>query len=389
VPERRDELAAVIRAIADAIAATPPTAMGERVDRALLFAYLDELVPDDDDRSGAALADAVASLAHSRVHADLFGGTTALGWAIAHLTSGDMTELTCGRIDAALLEQIRTWSGTYDLVAGVTGIGVYALERGEAGRPLAHAVLDFLQRAAVPRPLGCAWHTPASHLPGWQQETAPTGYWNLGMAHGSPGVIALLARFVAAGVDASQLLRRGVEGLLAMEPPREGGRFPAYHMGAREGPTTPTTEGRHRLAWCYGDLGVSLALLAAATAMNNASWRTEALMLARNCATRDEPIVDTMICHGTAGIAHMFHRLNNATGDALFAAAAKRWVDRTLALRSDAPLAGFPCRMTVEGREEWHANASILIGAAGVALVLAAMITEQEPAWDRRLLVDV
>jgi hypothetical protein len=34
------------------------------------------------------------------------------------------------------------------------------------------------------------------------------------------------------------------------------------------------------------------------------------------------------------------------------------------------------------------ADATLLTGAAGVALVLAAAVSDEEPAWDRFLLVD-
>jgi hypothetical protein len=36
-------------------------------------------------------------------------------------------------------------------------------------------------------------HTDAAALPAWQRERAPASYYNLGVAHGIPGVIAFLA----------------------------------------------------------------------------------------------------------------------------------------------------------------------------------------------------
>lgn len=43
---------------------------------------------------------------------------------------------------------------------------------------------------------------------------------------------------------------------------------------------------RARLAWCYNDLGVAIALLSAAFATGTPRWRAEALALARACARR-------------------------------------------------------------------------------------------------------
>ena len=281
----------------------------------------------------------------------------------------------------------------YDLLGGVVGIGVYALERGEAGRPIALAVLDALEQRARPRAGGVMWHTAPELLPPWQRELAPDGYWNLGLAHGNPGVIALLARFVSwdiAGERARALLEPALTALLASAPARDGGRFASWQIGD---PGEPATDDeRERLAWCYGDLGVALALAAAALATGDARWDIEARTVARSCAARTfdaARVDDAAICHGAAGVAHLLGRLGQALGDRELLAAARRWLDRALAMRVDHPLAGFPSRALVDGISQWVADPTILTGAAGVALVLCSMISGTEPAWDRLLLADL
>src|SRR5439155_20242508 len=86
-------------------------------------------------------------------------------------------------------------------------------------------------------------------LPQWQREICPNGYYNLGLAHGVPGVIAVLGGAVAAGVRpdvAPQLLEGSVKWLLGKQLPADADTAFASWAG-------PGIEERgSRLAWCYG-----------------------------------------------------------------------------------------------------------------------------------------
>lgn len=359
----RARIAAAARELEGALAAMT---RGERdvigcCDRAVACAYV---APEDDD--GEALALAAGALAHAKVVA-LSGGAARVGWTLAHLADGDDADQILAAIDAAVLRQLDAWRGTYDLASGLVGLGVYALERGAAGRPIASRVLARLAELAQPRGGGLAWYTAPELMPDWQRELAPAGYWNLGLAHGTPGVIVLAARCVAADIDrerAHELLAGATTYLLATVPPNAGPRFPPWHVDGRD------VEARPGLAWCYGDLGVSAALLAAAQV--DGRWREPALALALGCARRACDIPNAAICHGSAGVAHILNRMWQATGDASFATAARAWLDRALAGVAELRAASDP---------------TLLDGAAGVALVLHAAVSDIEPEWDRLLLL--
>ncbi|HEY5937839.1 MAG TPA: lanthionine synthetase LanC family protein, partial [Kofleriaceae bacterium] len=281
-------------------------------------------------------------------------------------------------------------TGDYDLIGGLAGIGVYALARGKAGVPLATAVVAKLVQLSRPRRGGLAWHTPPAHLAPWQRTEAPRGCWNLGLSHGTAGVIALLARLASAEIPAARaLLDAAMISLTSIAGP-SGARFPAWLAG---GPDEPDAVGAasSRLAWCYNDLGVAIAMLAAGRATRNAAWTADALALARECAGRHgarAKLDDAGLCHGYFGAAHLFNRLRHATGEACFIEAAQRWLAHGLATRTDRPVAGFP-RKIGDGPDDWMADASLLTGAAGVALALHAAISEVEPSWDQLLLVDL
>jgi len=258
-----------------------------------------------------------------------------------------------------------------------------------SSEPLARGILDQLERLARPMDTGVAWFTPPSLLPEWQRTIAPDGYTNLGLAHGVPGVIAILARYLSAGVEVARsraLLDRAVAFLRSVaEPPRPGGRYSAW-LPVQPGWT-------NRVAWCYGDLGVSVALMAAATATGRDDWRGDALELARGMAARprdQSQVVDAGLCHGAAGVAHLFNRLAQATGDAELARTADTWFGHALAMRqSGADVGGFPRGSYQDGAMVWEPSADLLTGASGIALALHAAISPIEPAWDQLLLADL
>ncbi len=386
---RKQQLLGVIREIVTAVDASPigRRQIGELGDRALYRAYLaqDGAVEDTDDAVSTALAAAVTKFASHGAGVGLFDGAAGIGWYVEHLAGGDTATQVCTSVDLALVKQLEDWNADYDLISGLAGMGVYALERGEAGRSLATRVLEVLEKTAVEREGGAAWFTKPELLPPWQREVAPEGYWNLGLAHGIPGVIALLARYVRHGVEkdrAAALLDRAMTYMLAVQPPRDQGRYPGWLPSDRQATL--------RVAWCYGDLGASIAMLSAAIERKRDDWRAEAMTIATRCARtpfESAEVKDCGICHGAAGAAHLFGRVFHATREPVFRDAAVRWLDQTLAMRNDHPFAGFPSATTNEANP-WEADASMLTGAPGVALVIHALISDVEPSWDRMLLVD-
>jgi lantibiotic modifying enzyme len=95
-------------------------------------------------------------------------------------------------------------------------------------------------------------------------------------------------------------------------------------------------------------------------------------------------VVDAGLCHGSAGLAHLFNRMYQMTAEPILADAARFWVERTLescsaALSQDAT-------GTDAARGAWK-GPGLLEGAAGVALALEAACTTAEPIWDQMLLV--
>ncbi len=143
-----------------------------------------------------------------------------------------------------------------------------------------------------------------------------------------------------------------------------------------------------RAAWCYGDPGISAALLCAARWTKDAALEVEAIEIGLRAAQRPPErcgVVDAPLCHGAAGLGHLFNRMFQATGDRRFLDAALIWFDRTLEMKREGEgIAGYASWRPQEGG--WSADPGLLSGATGVALALVGAATDVEPLWDRLLL---
>lgn len=120
-------------------------------------------------------------------------------------------------------------------------------------------------------------------------------------------------------------------------------------------------------------------------------WWRLALRIAQQAAARPPEqagIRDAGLCHGAAGLGHLFNRMYQATGAPALRDAARFWLVRTLEMRQPGcGIAGFAAyRHPGSETLRWMGHASLLIGAAGIALALLAAATPVEPAWDRMLL---
>jgi lantibiotic modifying enzyme len=367
---------------------------------ALFFAELDRAQPGrgHDDVALDLLDRAIAGTGGERVLSGLYSGFPGVAWTAEYL-EGRLFESEAGEdpaeeVAAVLARHLdrSPWEGDYELIQGLAGWGVYALERWPrafAAECLERVVARLGETAEV-RSGGIAWRKPPERIEPELREDFPEGNFNLGVAHGVPGVIPVLAAASAAGVEAARpLLDGAVRWLLAQRlPPGSGSVFPAQIA-----PTPGDEPEASRLAWCYGDLGIACALLAAARCVGDeAGWEREALEIAHAAAARSpesESCDEAGLCHGAAGIGHLFNRLHQASGAPVLAEAARAWLRSALEMRQpEGAFGGFQCWATdlqgVSGR--WD-EPGFLMGAAGIGLALLAATTSQEPAWDRVLLI--
>lgn len=366
---------------------------------AVLYGYLSAARPGPLAGIASRLfEEAVDALGGSSPEVNFYSGVTGVGWAAEYLLASAPTPREGGDdvnsdVDEMLLHVLSSgpWRKSYDLVSGLVGLGVYALARlpRPAAREALSLILEHLSATAEHTPQGTTWLTSPEWRDGSLRAEFPGGYYNLGVAHGVPGVIGFLAEAYAAGVERASvtpLLEGAMAWLLTQElPPSSLSAFPKV-VDRR------TASGPAQLAWCYGDPGVAAVLLSAANATGESGWREAALRTALRGARRDPRtarIFDAALCHGAAGVAHLFNRLYQASGEEELGQAALFWFRRVLEMRTPgARFGGFRGYDPLGAGEggPWRDFPGFLRGAAGIGLALAAATCDQDPTWDQVLI---
>ena len=325
----------------------------------------------------------------------LFSGITGVAWAAAHVreegADDDLEDVD------ALVENFLASDRVPcppDLIGGLTGIGLYLVERvprAAATRALTH-LLDHLERASVRTHRGDrAWPAQLQYLPtDYDRSRFQDGGVPLGVAHGMTAIIVLLAKIIAAGVDvprARMLFDEAVSFMLSTRyPPSHPHSFPAAHHDS-----LPIA--RSTFSWCWGDPGTTAALLNAGRRAGHAELEREMVMAARK-ATAVDPLStglrDESMCHGYAGVGHIFNRLFQATRDEQFRECGLKWFD--VSLSRPQGLDGFGGLLyyhIVDDIKGLFPSPGLLTGSAGTALALISAIGTATPVWDMPFCVDI
>jgi lantibiotic biosynthesis protein len=375
---------------------------------ALVCAQLDRLLPDAGwDRAGHVHLTAAAQAAQrDGAPLGLFDGVAGLGFAAQRLAAGRarygtllaaIDDAIAGRVAASSAMLART-NGlpvqVWDLITGITGVGVYLLARRE--KPAARAALEEILAALVdlmresdgaPR-----WATPPDHLHEDMREGAPEGNLNCGVAHGAPGSLALMSLALAEGVEVSgqvDAMRRTADWVAAQcHRGRFGPEWPAaIPLGdirsiGRQPPARP--------GWCYGNAGVARALWLAGEALDDPGLARVVERAVRTALERqrtERPLEAPTLCHGTAGLAQVTLRMAADSGaEDLLREARKLCLELAERFNPDASL-GYRAEPLVRDLRGAEVDATLLDGAAGPPLVLLAAATDSEPGWDRALLL--
>lgn len=290
------------------------------------------------------------------------------------------------RTDAALarihLGYLATFA-EYDLFYGLTGIGAYLLRTSPEDGAL-DRILRYLVR--LTRPLASG----GRGLPGWwvrhdprrgHSPHFPGGHGNLGAAHGITGPLFLLAQALRHGIEVPghrEAIRTICDHLNTWRQDTGTGPWWPEHLSRRD------LEHRHphrphdaRPSWCYGTVGIARAGQLAGIALRDVGFQAfyeDALYRALTDPAQLANVTDTGLCHGWAGIYQTAVRAAADGSDprlrGLLPSLGDAFLDHTRLDPAAAP--------------------GLLIGAAGTALALSTLATQQPPStgWDACLLIN-
>lgn len=250
----------------------------------------------------------------------LFDGAPAVAFVLntaGHLSlvntlDGHVDAITRSRLEAAhrrMDNGTLPRKGEFDLIAGLTGFGVYQLRRHGDSR-LLRDTLTYLVRLTEPHDDG---------LPGWWAADGPAGpaaawpggHGNLGIAHGVAGPLALLSIAMRRGVMVTGHPTAISDMCRWLDQWRYGTRpeywWPEAISRSEHDMGTARQYGPARPSWCYGTPGLARAQQLAGLALGDPQRQRLAAGALDACLSDESQLatlVDVSLCHGWAGVLH-------------------------------------------------------------------------------------
>lgn len=270
----------------------------------------------------------------------------------------------------------------YDYLHGGLGIGHYFLLAGK--KTSIASLVDKVYSVAIDdkKTIGKKWKTNSKH-----EECCEV--FNLSLSHGMSSIVVMLSKIYLMGIECercAELIEGALNYILAQKlpPGNYNSIFGNYALESMEKPHSS------RLAWCYGDLGIAMALWRASQVLNRKDWESEAKAILLHASKRrnlkENGVMDACFCHGTSGIAHVFNRMWRETGMPECRDAAAYWISQTLGMaKFKDGYAGFKTWKGVE--RGYQGEYGLLEGIAGIGLSLLSYIADDSFTWDECLLL--
>jgi len=359
------------------------------------YLYLVEKLIDSDSFDieqliNADISNIITTLSTKELALGMSTGVSGIGWTLEFLNQQQAQDYDvefCAAIDNMLLSRITfpKWQGELEHVLGLAGVAAYAarrLEQSDDYRLYEQIVKHYETLAITVATNQVSWPQPVNSVFRLNTEAAEKKEFNLGLAHGVPGIIAALIPALAI-----PQLKARVETLITyscnwlieqrINTAEHELTFPAVAGGSSAS----------RLGWCYGDLTIALTLARAGQALNISKFtdiaRETALFSSKKNAEAGQ-IFEAGICHGSSGLITIFQLLNEILDEPQLEQAALKWLDFTLQLYKDNDLKGFT-GFTAEPDEYEH-NTGFLTGYAGIGLALITATTGNADWADSLLL---
>lgn len=226
----------------------------------------------------------------------------------------------------------------------------------------------------------------------WQNKYRGVGIINIGLAHGVSSVISFLTHLTKKSYLSKKLksqiyfvLERSCYFLLdnRILHKKDGPRIPSDILLYKENKNPHL-----KFAWCHGDLGASVALLKAGSALNNEpiiSETNKILLSLANYRQHSELImqnnlfVDSSFCHGITGAFFMFYTISRIIDNSKFKQTYQYWENLMLSVSS--PNQKFLNlkygEMQDTGIIAWKESSGLLNGVSGYGITLLTYLINE------------
>ena len=213
---------------------------------------------------------------------------------------------------------------------------------------------------------------------------------NLGLAHGIPSLIVILSEICKINNlkdESLKILKPSISLLINLKQDISSYHSFYPYMYDLVDQKIVNVNKKSRLAWCYGDLSVSWALLKGGIACNDAKIINYAKEIILYCTTRrhlkEEWVFNAIVCHGSAGNALLFKKFSNNIQNDEIEDAVKFWIATTFS--NDFTNEKYLFRDNPSNKSQ--KNHSLLEGIAGIGLVILSFISKNNLTWDECLLL--
>jgi lantibiotic modifying enzyme len=365
---------------------------------ALFYAYYYRLSRQEEylAKMYAVIEDILNTLGSEQLPYSHCSGLSGIGWCLQHLVKNrfieqEETEDIFEEVDdvlAGLMEdQLKT--GRYDFLHEALGVGLYFVERLRHPKARLHLeyLVSVLEESMSVLPSGISWQDNFTN----KRSATTQPAFNLGLAHGVPAILSVLALIYEGGIARNKILpmlEKGVNWLLASKN-QVNETCKSLYPVIVNGDNSPIGEKQSRLGWCYGDLGIGIMLINVGRILNNEQYQQEAYAIFEHTSKyrnrENGDIYDACLCHGTMGVSHIFRRAFLATGDPALLQATQLWLHETIQMATwEDGLAGFKYRTPTS----YENNYDLLEGITGIGLgLITALDATVDPGWDRCLLL--
>ena len=226
---------------------------------------------------------------------------------------------------------------------------------------------------------------------------------NFGFAHGSLAIIAIFLEIYNKGIQQTktkELILKTTDALLrfkrdVMDPSgitimHEGYDYPSifpYNVISEKGavidPTSKSTIVHYtdRLGWCNSDLSRMYLLYKVGTTFNENKYIQVANGMIEEVNLRvdikDTAISDCYMCHGTSGVAHIYKKIFDLTGEPIFYKTYTYWLEQTVnAMEKELE------------KQPSDKDLELLTGWLGPFFVLSDYNGQKNEGWDRIFLLN-
>lgn len=270
--------------------------------------------------------------------------------------------------------------GNIDFLHGALGIATCLLKIGTTSKTISYFIDALFDKAIIDfKNDTCKWKFPF----GLFRNDAPT--YNISLSHGMSGLLIFLCKLRNSGYESPKIdfmIKGGTKYLVeqSFDSPKFISQFPRL--------SKEVSFEESRLAWCYGDLGVSYAIFLSGKILGDDDLRNLGIEFLINTTKRltytQTAIVDASLCHGSAGLFMFYNRLYLETKLPVFNNSAQYWIKKTIEYSTlNDGIAGYKSYI----QNKWICNYDLLSGVSGIGMSLLSFLKHDTQEWDELFLL--